>query len=143
VDYGDNYASKTDYGDNLPYFQIPYSIRTSAIKYLASVSTDIPQDDMKQLKTAAICPAEGVSAASDQYRRKISDLFEPTESLRSLGLPILQWPGIFRAESAEGRLLFVLGLRKYPTGAELVEIAASASDLGTREDSANNIGGYR
>ena len=96
------------------------------IKYLASVRGDIPPDDMKRLRSTPICPIETDSPTEIDRRYLISDLFEPTESLRSLQLPILQWPGIYRAENAEGRFLTTLGLRSAPSYMELISIMAKA-----------------
>ncbi|KAI9788546.1 MAG: hypothetical protein M1835_002204 [Candelina submexicana] len=99
------------------------------IRYLASVRDDIPTDDIKRLKSTAICPAEveqTVNKASSK-RYKVGELFEPKDSLRSLNLPILQWPGVYRSGSSEGKFLAVLGLRATPSVPELVEIISKAS----------------
>lgn len=106
------------------------------IKYLASVQNDIPKADMEKLRNSRICPAEAgpkgmEPTKASQKLYKISDLFEPKDSLRALRLPILQWPGppgSFRASSPEARFLTVLGLRPYPTVPELVEMMASEDD---------------
>ncbi|KAG9239336.1 hypothetical protein BJ875DRAFT_365787 [Amylocarpus encephaloides] len=103
------------------------------IKYLTSVRDDIPADDVKRLKASPMCPAEAgppgresTQATAKLY--KVSELFEPKDSLRTLGLPILQWPGppdSYRAGSIEGRFLASLGIRSYPTVPELIEMMAS------------------
>ncbi|KAH8652534.1 hypothetical protein BX600DRAFT_386593 [Xylariales sp. PMI_506] len=111
------------------------------IKYLASVSADIPKDDMRKLKESRICPAESGSDGQESTKPstqlyKVSELFEPNASLRPLGLRILQWPGVpgsYRPSSAEGRFLSALGLRPFPTAPELVEMMASA-DQALRSD---------
>ncbi|KAI9718917.1 MAG: hypothetical protein M1812_003801 [Candelaria pacifica] len=99
------------------------------VRYLASVREDIPPDDIKRLKSTAICPAEveqnANKASSQRYR--VAELFEPKDTLRSLGLPILQWPGVYRPGSIEGKFLAALGLRATPTVLELVEIMTKAS----------------
>lgn len=110
------------------------------IKYLASVSDDIPAEDKKKLKNSQICPAEAgppgmESTQGTKELYKLSDLFEPKSDLRALGLPLLQWPGppgSFRASSKEGKFLYSLGLRAYPSVPELVEMMAS-SDTSLRE----------
>ncbi|KAI3396370.1 hypothetical protein diail_12260 [Diaporthe ilicicola] len=107
------------------------------IKYLASVTDDIPADDKKKLKNSEICPAEAgppgmESTQGTKELYKLSDLFEPKSDLRALGLPLLQWPGppgSFRASSKEGRFLYSLGLRPYPAVPELVELMASTDPL--------------
>lgn len=106
------------------------------IKYLASVQNDIPSDDLKKLRDSKICPAEAgpkgmepTKGSQNLYR--ISELYEPKDSLRTLGLPILRWPGppgSFRSSSPEARFLSRLGLRTYPSVPELVDLMASKDE---------------
>ncbi|KAI9813790.1 MAG: hypothetical protein M1827_003580 [Pycnora praestabilis] len=99
------------------------------ICYLASVRDDIPLDDIKRLKNTPICPAEVYEdpkrATSKLFT--VAELFEPRDSLRSLGFPILQWPGIYRPGTIDGRFLASLGLRAIPTVPELIEVMAKAT----------------
>ncbi len=96
------------------------------IRYLASVREDIPANDIKGLRETPICLAEeGTDIKHGSIRRyRVSDLFEPKDALRGLGLPILQWHGLYRPASPEGKLLSSLGLRVKPTVPELVDIMA-------------------
>ncbi|KAK0739749.1 hypothetical protein B0T21DRAFT_410080 [Apiosordaria backusii] len=106
------------------------------IRYLASVEADIPAADMKKLKESPLCPAEdgprGMEPTKGSSRLyKVSELFEPKNTLRALRLPILQWPGppgSFRTNSKEGRFLATLGLRPYPSVPELVDMMASPDE---------------
>ena len=101
------------------------------ISYLASVQQDIPLNDIKRLRTTPICPAESSSSTNTSSKRYlVSELFEPEDNLRRLGFPILQWPGPLRMNSAEGKLLTLLGLRSAPTYLELIDIMASAAASG-------------
>ena len=108
------------------------------IRYLASVRDDIPADDIKKLRNTAICPAEkdhDPSSPSSQ-RYKFSNLYAPSEAVRGLHLPILQWPGVYRSGSSEGKFLNHLGLRTAPGVPELVDIMAKAprsGDLALRD----------
>ena len=97
------------------------------IKYLASVRNDIPKDDIKKLRNTPICSAEKDS--SGQHHR-VTDLFEPKDELRPLGLKLLQWPGVYRAGSEEGKFLRSLGLRTHPSATELITLASSAATSG-------------
>ena len=94
------------------------------IRYLASVRNDIPKGDIKRLQNTPICIAEGISASQ---RHKVSDLFEPKDELRALGLNILQWPGVYRAGNDEGKFLKSLGLKSHPTVVELIDIISAAN----------------
>ncbi|OJJ97342.1 hypothetical protein ASPACDRAFT_80790 [Aspergillus aculeatus ATCC 16872] len=104
------------------------------IRYLASVQADIPSKDIKRLKDTSLCPAEyrdgqtlNESKRAETTRYKICELFEPKDSLRALGLPIIQWPGKYLPSSNEGKFLSMLGLRASPSAADLVDIMARAT----------------
>ncbi|KAL2268573.1 hypothetical protein VTJ83DRAFT_3419 [Remersonia thermophila] len=104
------------------------------IKYLASVKDDIPAADMKKFRESPLCTAEagppGLESTKGTVKRyKVSELYEPKDSHRALGLPIIQWPGppgSFRSNSAEGRFLSSLGLRPFPPVPLLVDMMASS-----------------
>ncbi|KAK7430350.1 hypothetical protein QQZ08_003098 [Neonectria magnoliae] len=106
------------------------------VKYLASVNEDIPADDLLKLKGTRFCPAEAGPKGMEPAKGtnalyKVSELFEPKDSLRSLRLPILQWPGppgSYRPSSQEARFLSKLGLRSHPSVPELVEMMASKDE---------------
>ena len=101
------------------------------IKYLTSVRQDIPAGDIKRLRSTPICPAESRDGKVTQSERYlVSDLFEPDDALRHLGLRVLQWPGDYRPSSAEGKFLNFLGLKSAPTYPELIEIMASSVTSG-------------
>ncbi|KAL8872034.1 MAG: hypothetical protein Q9174_002267 [Haloplaca sp. 1 TL-2023] len=93
------------------------------IKYLVGVWPDVPKQDRERLQKTPVCPSE--EALSDQLFR-ISDLYEPSEALRRLGLRTLRWPGVYVPGSKEGRLLAALGLRSAPPCADLIQIIANA-----------------
>lgn len=104
------------------------------IKYLTSVRHDIPESDIKKLKTAKICTAEARdnTKGETQKRFSVSDLYEPNDSLRDLGLPIISWPGRFLFGSSEGKFLSMLGLKSFPSADELIRImveSASKNDF--------------
>ncbi|KAF5247866.1 hypothetical protein FANTH_6147 [Fusarium anthophilum] len=100
------------------------------IKYLASVREDIPGEDLSKLKQTRFCPAEAGPKGMESTKGtttlyKVSELFEPKDSLRALRLPILQWPGppgSYRPGSPEARFINSLGLRPHPSVPELVEL---------------------
>jgi len=92
------------------------------VKYLVSVRDDIPKQDIERLKNTAICPVE---EGRGEHRKagklcKVSELFEPKDVFRSLGLPVLFWAGMWRPAGPEGRFLSLLGLRPYPEVPTLV-----------------------
>ena len=104
------------------------------IRYLATVRNDIPANDVKRLKSTPICLAEesDIKAVNNQ-RHLVADLFEPNELLRSLGLRLLQWPGVYRPSSEEGKFLTFLGLKCFPHVSEMVTIISNASATGNSD----------
>lgn len=101
------------------------------IRYLASVSNDIPASDIKRLKATSFCTAEtdtdhGQNPPSPQ-RFKAQQLYEPNDTLRALGLPVLEWPGPFFSHSKEGKFLTQLGLQSFPAAAVVTKILAVAA----------------
>ncbi|EEA26924.1 hypothetical protein TMatcc_004794 [Talaromyces marneffei ATCC 18224] len=94
------------------------------IKYLTSVRDDIPAKDIERLRNAKICLAEN---SSSRKRYKISELFEPQESHRKLGLLVIDWPGKFLSHSKEAQFLSALGLKRHPSAIEVIEILANAA----------------
>jgi hypothetical protein len=78
------------------------------MKYLVSVKDTLSSDEMARLKQTAAFPLEvesvdGVKAAVT--RQKPHQLYEPTETMRGLGLPLLDWgEGKWRTNTEEGML---------------------------------------
>lgn len=97
------------------------------IRYLTSVWNDIPRDDITKLKNTPICKAEASSPQSQQTLYRVSELYEPDDQLRKLGLPILYWPN-WKAGSSEGKFLTGLGLKKHPSAQDVLRIAAVSAD---------------
>ncbi|CAI7677809.1 unnamed protein product [Penicillium manginii] len=98
------------------------------IRYLTSVREDIPANDIQRLKNTSICTAESTkdAQAASGTRYKISELYEPKDSLRALGLPVIEWPGIYTSTSNEGKFLSMMGLKTFPSGSELVRLMISS-----------------
>lgn len=94
------------------------------IRYLASVRDDIPSNDIQRLKNTSTCTAEtGKDVKSEPGTRyKISELYEPKDSLRALGLPVIDWPGIYNNASNEGKFLAMMGLKSFPSGSDVVRL---------------------
>ena len=99
------------------------------VRYLASVREDIPKTDIDKLKNAKICTAEtseNAPAGKDKLYR-ISELYEPKDSNRDLGLPVIEWSGKYQPTSSEGKFLTTLGLKKYPSPERVVQIMADSA----------------
>jgi len=97
------------------------------VAYLAKQRTHLSASEMERLAQTPIFPAEGDSA-----RHKASQLYEPSDALRQLHVPILAWSGRpWRASSDEAKLLWDLGLRRQPP-LPLLLARASESDENVR-----------
>ncbi|KAI3196131.1 hypothetical protein CBS147311_7633 [Penicillium roqueforti] len=106
------------------------------IRYLASVREDIPANDIQRLKETSICTAESGSGI-EGTRYKISELYEPKDALRALGLPVIEWPGIYTSSSNEGKFLTMMGLKSCPSAVELVMLmSAGATEKDSRASKA-------
>ena len=110
------------------------------IKYLVSVKEDIPGEDIKRLRNTPICTAE--TKSSDQANKgklyRACELYEPSDAIRRLGLPVLHWPGQYRPGGPEARFLKMLGLQPHPTVEDLVSILAKAPTNSELQQSAIN-----
>jgi hypothetical protein len=77
------------------------------MKYLVSVQDTLSSDEMARLKHTSAFPLEmeapGEGAQAALVRQKPQQLYEPSEAMRSLGLPLLDWgEGKWRTNSEEG-----------------------------------------
>lgn len=131
------------------------------IGYLVSVRPTLQSSETKRLQSTPVFPKEVTThghraedGASQKVQKfKVSDLYEPLEVFRELGLPIIDWQGKdgvhqWIPRSREGRLykvwplcmltllfpakfLFSLGLRQYPSIGIILDIAAKGQSQGT------------
>ena len=78
------------------------------MKYLVSVKDTLTEDEMSKLKHTSAFPLEVAAEDRDSstpaiVRRKPSELYEPVEAMRELGLPVLDWgEGKWKSGSEEG-----------------------------------------
>ncbi|ORX36563.1 hypothetical protein BD324DRAFT_452712 [Kockovaella imperatae] len=99
------------------------------MKYLVSVKDTLTSEELARLRQTAAFPLEVETVEGQDKapiaRRKPHQLYEPTEAMRNLGMPLLDWgDGKWRSNSDEAKMLFSLGLRKYPPIDELLGVAA-------------------
>lgn len=74
------------------------------VKYLVSVRDELSATEMDKLRNTPAFPVEGLST-----RQTPASLFEPTDELRKLKLPILDWGTVkWRSNSDEGASLLPL-----------------------------------
>ncbi|WVQ99431.1 hypothetical protein IAU59_006566 [Kwoniella sp. CBS 9459] len=101
------------------------------MKYLVSVRDSLSEEEMKRLRHTAAFPLEIQTdekpgqKPKQVIRQKPHQLYEPVEAMRNLGLPLLDWgEGKWRSNSEEAKMLFSLGLRRFPPIDVLLGIAA-------------------
>lgn len=82
------------------------------VKYLVSVRSTLSSTELDKLRQTAAFPLESPSKESKVTRRKAADLYEPSDTLRDLGLPILDWgkDNKWRPSSEEGEYLCTVDL---------------------------------
>ncbi|WFD00824.1 hypothetical protein MYAM1_003577 [Malassezia yamatoensis] len=94
------------------------------MSYLAKHRDQLTEQEMHRLASTPLFPSEQ-KPSSD--RHCASELYEPREELRKLGVPLLAWPGkAWRTNSEEAKLLYQLGLRRHPSLPEVLQLAASS-----------------
>ncbi|GAA5899994.1 hypothetical protein JCM6882_007020 [Rhodosporidiobolus microsporus] len=118
------------------------------LKYLVSVGDTLSATERDRLRKTAFLPKEGepkveqppgpdgVRPKPRTVRYRAGELYEPTDALRELGLPVVDWSeaqGKWRAGAEEAKLLFDLGLLRQPPVEAVLQIAAEAKDEKTRE----------
>ncbi|GAA6015207.1 hypothetical protein JCM11491_000504 [Sporobolomyces phaffii] len=118
------------------------------VKYLISVRDTLSANETDRLRKTTWLPREGEGKVEGPVgpngekgkprtvRYRAGDLYEPTETLRELGLPLIDWTTSqtkWRTNSDEAKLLFDLGLLRTPPVEQVLQIAASSSDPVKRE----------
>ncbi|KAK4683722.1 hypothetical protein P7C73_g6509, partial [Tremellales sp. Uapishka_1] len=124
------------------------------MRYLVSVKDTLSTEELARLKQTAAFPLQ-VDAPEDGpkpavIRQKPPQLYEPVQAMRELGLPMLDWGDAkWRSNSEEGRfpcakvvgilkklaaakLLFMLGLKRYPPIEVLLGIAAGRPPMNAK-----------
>ena len=105
------------------------------VAYLAVNKESLSDLERERLRKTAIFPKQGeVGPLKDDgtpriIRHRASDLYEPTEALKALQLPVLDWANKqWKPSSEEARFVFDLGLRRYPPLETVLELASSSSN---------------
>lgn len=79
------------------------------MKYLVSVKDSLSSDEYARLRQTAAFPLEtprGKDGEASVERRKPHQLYEPSDAMRELGLPLIDWgEHKWKANSDEGGLL--------------------------------------
>ncbi|KAJ6593724.1 hypothetical protein B0H19DRAFT_1091788 [Mycena capillaripes] len=97
-------------------------------RYLVDVKSSLTADEWAKLKMTAAFSKEPGIGQTDQKRTQVyaKQLYEPTDSLRQLGLPVIDWgQNKWRSSSDQAKLLFDLGLMRYPPLEVLISLCAS------------------
>ncbi|KAG8920890.1 hypothetical protein FRC02_000579, partial [Tulasnella sp. 418] len=102
------------------------------LDYIITNKTRLPQKEIENvgLETAFLQERSVEAPLShSQKRARLSDLYQPLDVLRRLGLPLLDWGAhMWCPYSDEAKLLFKLGLRVYPELPKILELMASSEE---------------
>lgn len=75
------------------------------VKYLVAVQSTLSSEELERLRLTSAFPKENSATETGKVsRHKASDLYEPVDSFRELGLPVLDWgtKTKWRSSSDEG-----------------------------------------
>ncbi|GAA5977366.1 hypothetical protein JCM5350_002442 [Sporobolomyces pararoseus] len=118
------------------------------VKYLVSVRDTLSGTELDRLRKTSWLPREGEGKVEGTegpngeksrprtIRYRAGELYEPTDTFRDLGLPVVDWTTSttkWRSNSDEAKLLFDLGLLRTPPVEKVLQIAASDSNPDKRE----------
>ncbi|KAJ7647485.1 hypothetical protein FB45DRAFT_893565 [Roridomyces roridus] len=97
-------------------------------KYLVDVKSSLTAAEWSKLTMTAAFLKEVQPGDGDQKKKQYlaKQLYEPVDILRQLGLPIIDWgEHKWRASSDQAKLLFDLGLIRFPPLKQLISLCAS------------------
>ncbi|KAF7315310.1 hypothetical protein MIND_00045600 [Mycena indigotica] len=100
-------------------------------RYLVEVKSSLTQTEWNRLKmTAAFVQEANPGEASEKRKQSCAkDLYEPSDTFRQLGLPVIDWgEHKWRANSDQAKLLFDLGLLRYPPLKVLINLCANSDE---------------
>jgi hypothetical protein len=88
------------------------------MKYLVSVKDTLTNEELARLRQTAAFPLEQPPIEDGSklplVRRKPHELYEPTDAMRSLGLPLLDWgEGKWKSNSEEGEWEYCAGMASF------------------------------
>ncbi|CCM02906.1 uncharacterized protein FIBRA_05020 [Fibroporia radiculosa] len=101
------------------------------IKYLVAVQATLSSAEVDRLRMTAAFPKESNLDNNEKSARfKASELYEPIDTLRKLGLPIISWGDHpkWRSNSEEAKFLYSLGLRRYPPLPIILNLASNPDE---------------
>ncbi|KAJ6497900.1 hypothetical protein C8R45DRAFT_984590 [Mycena sanguinolenta] len=94
-------------------------------RYLVDTRSSLTPDEWGKLKMTAAFSKESGADEKDHQKRRAKELYEPIDSLRQLGLPVIDWgQHKWKASSDQAKLLFDLGLMRYPRLDMLISLCA-------------------
>ncbi|KAK4698280.1 hypothetical protein P7C70_g8001, partial [Phenoliferia sp. Uapishka_3] len=117
-------------------------------KYLVGVKDTLSASELDRLRQTQWLPQEGeativgppgpggVATKPKVVRHAARELFEPTDTLRALGLPLLDWtsaPQKWRSGSDEAKFLLDLGLLRTPSVEQVLKVASTPENADLRE----------
>ncbi|KAH8916083.1 hypothetical protein BT69DRAFT_1356002 [Atractiella rhizophila] len=113
-------------------------------KYLISVKDNLTNNELEKLRKTKWLPVEKLAANDDSKKDEgqkrpvrfvASELYEPLDILRSLGLPVLEWPaGKWRSTSIEAKFLQSLGLLRHPPIDVILRLASDETNSKLRSE---------
>ncbi|KAH7915898.1 hypothetical protein BJ138DRAFT_824538 [Hygrophoropsis aurantiaca] len=98
--------------------------------YLVSVQSTLTPEEFTRLQSTSAFPKENGTGdpSVKKIRHRACELYEPNNTLRSMGLPIIDWgeKTKWKSTSEETKFLYRLGLRRSPPLDVLLNLCASS-----------------
>ncbi|KAI6094846.1 hypothetical protein F5141DRAFT_1295920 [Pisolithus sp. B1] len=100
------------------------------VSYLVQQGSSLSSEDLSVLESAKIFLKESVQSSEENTHHCVRDLYPPVDIFRKLQLPIIKWSkkSEWRDTTPEARLLYRLGLNRFPPLPNIVELCASSND---------------
>ncbi|KZW00398.1 hypothetical protein EXIGLDRAFT_639482 [Exidia glandulosa HHB12029] len=102
------------------------------VKYLVSVQSSLSPEEVGRLSATHAFPREGAEAAPGERGQRFApgDLYEPLDTFRTMGLPVLKWHDThkWRSNGEEAQFMFKIGLRKFPPLEMLLQLASGKDE---------------
>ncbi|QRW26603.1 protein-histidine kinase [Rhizoctonia solani] len=112
--------------------QDPNWTTAKLIKYLVDVQSSLSSDEKDLLKQSKLFTREGDKSQGGILFYSASELYEPIDILRNMGLPLLAWDSSVRWKpGSAANFLFELGLKRFPPLQVILPLIGTA-DLNKR-----------
>ncbi|KAI6101844.1 hypothetical protein F5141DRAFT_272169 [Pisolithus sp. B1] len=101
------------------------------INYLVQKESSLSSEDLSALESSKIFVKEISQSKGENACYRACDLYPPMDIFRKLRLPVIEWNGMseWKDTLPEARLLYRLGLNRFPPLPKIVELCSSSDGV--------------